>query len=109
MSSTFQHEVYTMLATSQTSYKLQVSEDGTLTLPPELRAAMGIETGDTLTLIQGEGEVWFIPTRLLMPELAKEMEKLMAEKGLTLDDMLAGLAEEGEKLFKEQYGDIASG
>lgn len=32
----------------------------------------------------------------------------MAEKGLTLDDMLAGLAEEREKLFKERYGDLTA-
>jgi AbrB family looped-hinge helix DNA binding protein len=90
------------------AYELAVDENGALTLPTELREALGLQTGDTITLIQGDSEIWMMPTRLLMPEIAREMEHLLAQKGLTADDLLAGLAAEREKLFKEQYGDLAA-
>ena len=98
-----------MSAISRTTYELQIGEDGSLTLPAELRAAMGLQAGDTLTLVQGEGEVWFMPTRLLVPEVAEFISKRLVEKGLTVNDLLAGLAEEREILFKERYGDLAAG
>lgn len=93
---------------TQTAYELTVDQDGSLTLPAELRSALGLQTGDTITLIQGDSEIWVMPTRLLTPEIARTMEHLLAKKGLTADDLLAGLAIEREKLFKEQYGDLAA-
>ena len=92
----------------QTAYELTIDENGSLTLPAELRSTLGLHTGDTITLIQGDSEIWVMPTRLLMPEIAREMEHLLIQKGLTADDLLTGLAAEREKLFKEQYGDLTA-
>ena len=97
-----------MSQTFRSSYELRVGEDGTLTLPPELRTTLGLQTGDSLTLLQGDGEIWVLPTRLLVPEVARKMEQLMLEKGLTTSDMLIGLDAEGNRLFKEQYGDATA-
>lgn len=90
------------------TYELEVSEQGALTLPAELRSALGLQAGDTVTLVHAEAGVFLIPTRLLMPEVAREMGRLLAEKGLTPASILQGLAEEGERLFKEQYGHLTA-
>jgi hypothetical protein len=42
--------------------------------------------------------------RLLLPELSREFSVLMDEANITLDDMLAGLAEERQAIFLERYG-----
>ena len=90
------------------TYEISIDEEGSFKLPPELRSSLGLQNGDTLTLIQGEGEIWVMPTRLITPELANQMEDLMTEKNLSADDLLDGLVVERERLFKEQYGDLAA-
>jgi hypothetical protein len=45
---------------------------------------------------------------LLVPEVVRKMQRLLAQKGLIAEDLLAGLAAEREKLFKEQYGDLGA-
>jgi hypothetical protein len=50
----------------------------------------------------------FLPKRLVVPEIAAHLSRIMAEEDVTLDDLLVGLDEEGEKLFKERYGHLLS-
>lgn len=90
------------------TYEVSIDEEGSLKLPAELRSSLGLQNGDTLTFIQNDDEIWVMPTRLLTPELARQMEQLMAEKDLSTEDLLAGLTVERERLFKEQYGDLAA-
>ena len=44
---------------------------------------------------------------LIVQEEAKAIVKLMKEKGITLEDLLAGLEEERAAIYEEQYGDNA--
>lgn len=90
------------------TFDLTVGEDGVLTLPAELQAVLGIQAGDILTLVQTETGFVFLPKRLVVPEIAAHLSRLMAEEGITLADLLAGLDEEGDKLFKERYGHLLS-
>ncbi len=50
----------------------------------------------------------FLPKQLVVSEIAAALSRLMAEEGITLADLLAGLDEEGDKLFKERYGHLLS-
>jgi hypothetical protein len=50
----------------------------------------------------------FLPKPLVVPEIAAHLSRLMAEEGITLADLLAELDEEGDNLFKEQYGYLIS-
>lgn len=42
---------------------------------------------------------------LLLPELSKQFSAIMDEEGVTLADLLAGLAEERQAIFQEWYGE----
>jgi len=44
------------------------------------------------------------PKRLLGPALAKDVEKAMKAKGLSLADLLRDLKEERQRYNREQYG-----
>jgi AbrB family looped-hinge helix DNA binding protein len=90
-------------------YEVKVDAQGNLTLPVELREALGLQAGDTLKLLQTEDHLLLIPRRLLVPELADYMTRLLAEKGLTVGDLLASGEEIRGELFKERYGDRSSG
>jgi len=90
------------------TYELNVDAEGNLVLPIELREALGLQAGDTLKVMQPEDHLLQIPKRLLVPEFADYMSKLLAEKGLTVSDLLASGEEIRDELFEERYGDLIS-
>lgn len=89
-------------------YEVEINAEGNLILPAELREALGLQVGDTLKLVQTEDNLLLIPRRLLVAEFAEYMSKLLAEKGLTVDDLLASGEEIRDELFRERYGDLLS-
>lgn len=42
--------------------------------------------------------------RLLLPELSRQFSALMDEANITLEELLAGLAEERQAIYLENYG-----
>jgi AbrB family looped-hinge helix DNA binding protein len=90
------------------TYELQVDAAGKLKLPEELREALGLQVGDTLKVIQTDDHLLLIPKRLLVPEFADYMSKLLAEKGLTVADLLESAEAIRDELFQERYGNSLS-
>ena len=76
---------------------VQVRQRGTLTLPAELRAKYGIKEGDTYYLVDLQGIFVLTPMSPLAPELAREIERLRLEAGLSTAELLAGLREQREQ------------
>ena len=67
---------------------VQVRQRGTLTLPAELRAKYGIQPGDTFRLVDFDGTLVLTPMALMVPELAREIERLRLESGLSIEEAL---------------------
>ena len=88
------------------TYEVEINAEGNLIPPAELREALGLQAGDTLKLVQTDDNLLLIPKRLLVPEFADYMSKLLAEKGLTVADLLASGAEIRNDLFRERYGGV---
>lgn len=44
----------------------------------------------------------------LLPELSQQFSAIMDEEGVTLADLLAGLAEERAAIYQDWYGDTTS-
>ncbi len=70
---------------------IQVRKRGTLTFPAELRAKYGIKPGDSLHVVDLDGVFVLTPMAPLSPELAREIEKLRREAGLSMEELFAGL------------------
>ncbi len=88
---------------------LQVRERGVVTLPAELRAKYGIEPGDTFRLVDMDGVFVLTPLVPMVPELARAIEQLRVEAGLTSDDLLALLREERTRYHAQHYADEPAG
>jgi len=73
------------------SLTVQVRKRGVLTLPADVRQKYGIETGDTLRVLDLDGILVFTPMVPMVPELAREIERLREEAGLTTEQMLRSL------------------
>lgn len=73
---------------------LQVRKRGVLTLPADIRQRYGIEPGDTFQLIDLDGMFILTPMVPMVPELAREIEKLRLEAGLDTAELLQALRDE---------------
>jgi bifunctional DNA-binding transcriptional regulator/antitoxin component of YhaV-PrlF toxin-antitoxin module len=82
---------------------VQVRQRGTLTLPAGLREKYGIEPGDTFRLVDLDGIFVLTPMVTMVPELAREIERARREAGLSIEELLAGLREQRERYYRENY------
>lgn len=83
------------------SQQVQVRQRGTLTIPAALREKYGIEPGDTFQLVDLDGIFVLTPMVPMAPELAREIERLRREAGLSTDELLQGLREQREHYHAE--------
>lgn len=88
------------------AYELNIGEQGEIIVPEALRTAMGLHAGDTIMAIQDEDGVIMIPSRLLVPEFAGYLSGLLAERGLSVDDLILSGEDIRDALFQERYGDL---
>ena len=83
---------------------VQVRKRGVLTLPAELRAKYGIEEGDTFRLVDLDGILLLTPMVPMVPELAREIERMRLEAGLSMEEMLRNLREQRDRGDQEKNG-----
>ena len=87
-----------------TTVKVQVRRKGAITLPAELRRQYDLKEGDVLTLFDlGDGSFLLTPQVSQVDILADQMARLMAEDGVTLEDMLDALDQEREAYYRDHY------
>jgi len=82
---------------------VQVRQRGTLTLPAELREKYGIQPGDTFRLVDLDGTMVLTPMVPMVPELAREIERMRLESGLSIEELLVSLREQRERYNEERY------
>ncbi len=82
---------------------LSVDEQGTLVLPERLREKYGLQAGDVLALFDLDGMLVLLPRTSRVPGLAREIERLRQEAGLSIDDLLQGLREQRQRYYQEHY------
>ncbi len=84
------------------TYTVRIRDGGQITIPQAVRENLAIRPGDLLTLAQF-GDIYVLTKKeLQIPKLAAEMSAIMEEEGVTLDDLLAGLEEEREAIYRER-------
>ena len=83
---------------------IQVRNRGVITLPAELRDKYNIENGDVFRLIDLDGVFVLTPMVPIAPELAREIEKIRIEAGLSTEDLIQSLREQRARYYTENYG-----
>ncbi len=83
---------------------IQIRGKGTLTLPIELRRKYGLDEGDIITLIDlGDGSFLLTPVVTKVDRLGNRVAQVMAEEGVSVDDIFRALDEERERYYQEHY------
>lgn len=84
------------------AYVTRLRPRGQLTIPQPVRDALSLAQGDIINLIQVGDLILLMPRQPRTPALAEQFIALMEEEGVTLAELLAGLAEEREALWRER-------
>jgi len=82
---------------------IQVRKRGVITLPADLRKKYGIEEGDTFRLVDLDGVFVITPMAPMVPELAREIEQLRQDAGLSTTELLLALRQERERTYQQKY------
>lgn len=83
---------------------IQIRGRGQFTIPAEIRREMGIKDRDIFSLMRLGDTLIATRKRLVVPEIARAIEAIMQEEGVTLEDLLDGLEKQREIYVKEKYG-----
>ena len=82
---------------------------GEIIIPAEIREKYGFDDWKVLTVVDiGDGSVLLKPYESELTKNAEQIQKALAEDGVTLDDLLQTLGEVRKELFKERYGNMGS-
>jgi bifunctional DNA-binding transcriptional regulator/antitoxin component of YhaV-PrlF toxin-antitoxin module len=83
---------------------IQLRRKGILTLPVSLRRKYNLDENDVFTLEDlGNGSFLLIPKISKVARLGDRVAEVMAEKDVSLEDMLEALDEERQDYYRQHY------
>ena len=75
---------------------------GQITIPQAMRDSLNIVEGDALMMVQVGQVLLLARKRPQVPRLADKIAAMMEAEGVSLADLLAGLAKERETIWRER-------
>lgn len=82
---------------------VRVRSRGQLTIPQDMREALSLDEDTGLNIFRVGKVLIMSPKRLQRASLAKEVEREMKRRGLTLKDLISDLRVQREKYLGEAY------
>lgn len=89
------------MSTSTKTYTVRLRGRGQVTIPKPVREQLAAAEGDMLTLLQLDDLLILSPQELRVPALQARFKEEMEEAGVSLADLLEGLAAEREAIYRE--------
>lgn len=86
------------------SVTAEIKARGQLTIPKKIREASHLEEGEIVSIIPVGDSIIVTPKRLELDEARRQLKKILKGSGLSLDELLKGLEEEREAVYREKYG-----
>jgi len=81
----------------------EIKARGQLTIPKKIREASHLEEGQVVSIIPVGDSVIITPKRIDLDEARREIAKVLKKSGLSAEEVLEGLKDERENLYKEIY------
>jgi AbrB family looped-hinge helix DNA binding protein len=86
------------------SMTVRIQRAGTITLPAALRRRYDLKQGEVLTLLDlGDGSFLLHPGISQVAQFGDRVAQVMAQEGVSLEEMLETLAQERERYYREHY------
>jgi AbrB family looped-hinge helix DNA binding protein len=87
------------------TFPVRLRGRGQITVPQSVRDDLDVSDGDILTLLQVGDVILLTPRQPQVPRLADRIAGLMESEDVSLADLLAGLKEEREAIWRERHKD----
>ncbi len=81
----------------------EIKARGQLTIPKKIREMSHLDEGQVVTIIPVGDSLIITPKRLELDEARREIKKILKASQLSPEDLLAGLKEEREDLYRGKY------
>ena len=88
---------------NMTASTIQIKQQGTLSLPFELRTRYKLNEGDVLMLLDLDG-IFLLTKPSIVSKLAYQIEQLRQKEGLSVEDLIEGLDKQRQRYYEEKYG-----
>ena len=86
------------------SVTVKVQKQGTISLPASLRRRYAITEGNRYTVIDlGDGALLLVPETSKVAQLGDQVQQILAEQGVSTEEMLQAINEERERYHAEHY------
>lgn len=82
----------------------EIKSRGQLTIPKKIRESSHLEEGQVVSIIPVGDSVIITPKRLELDEARRQIRRIMKASGLSEKELLKGIKEEREALYRETYG-----
>lgn len=79
-------------------------ERGKVTIPPEIRDALGLHDGDTVAFLRTRDGVFMGSREALAKRALEFMAQALAEDETVLEDLIESGREERGEILREKYG-----
>ena len=82
----------------------EIKARGQLTIPKKIREMSHMEAGSVVSIVPVGDSLVITPKRIELDEARRQLRKLLKASGRTIGELVEGLKEERDELFKETYG-----
>jgi AbrB family looped-hinge helix DNA binding protein len=82
----------------------EIKARGQLTIPKKIREMSHMEEGSLVSIVPVGDSLVITPKRIELDEARRQLRKLLKASGVTIGELVEGLKEERDELFKETYG-----
>jgi AbrB family looped-hinge helix DNA binding protein len=83
---------------------VRIQEKGQVTLPTELRRALGLKKGDLVAMTQTDEGILITPQQVVAMKALDRVGELLCAQGVSLEEMIESGREIRGQLIKEEYG-----
>ncbi len=82
----------------------EIKARGQLTIPKKIRDSSQLDEGRMVSIIPVGDSIVITPKRIELDEARRQIRKILKEANVSAEEMLQGLKEERNSLYKESYG-----
>jgi AbrB family looped-hinge helix DNA binding protein len=82
----------------------EIKARGQLTIPKRIREMSHLEEGSMVSILPIGDALIITPKRLELDEARRALRRLLSASGLTVEELIEGLTQARDEVFKETYG-----
>lgn len=82
----------------------EIKGRGQLTIPKKIRETSHLDEGDIVSIIPAGDSIIVTPKRLELDDARRQIRKILKDSSLSVEELMEGLKEERETLYRERYG-----